>query len=169
MTLAAALLCVLAVQDPPKVNPRYELWAECKVGSWVKVKMLLKSGQMDIETVAVTTLLEVTPDKVVVETLTTSKFGDREMKLPARKEEVSQKPDPAQPMKPVGESEEEITVAGKTLKCRVYEFEMEQGGQKSKGKSWTTKAIPGGVARSEFTSEKMPAPMKLEAVEWEKK
>jgi len=169
MTLATALLCVMAVQDPPKVNPRYEFWAECKAGSWVKVKMLIKTGQMDIETVAVTTLLEVTPEKAVVETTTTTKFGDKEMKLPAKKEEISQKPDPAQPMKPAGESEEEITVAGKQLKCRVYEFEMEQNGQKSKGKSWTTKTIPGGVAKSEFTSEKMPAPMKLEAVEWEKK
>src|SRR5688572_2216578 len=141
MTLA--LLCVLAVQDQPKVNPRYEYWAECKVGSWVKVKMLLKTGQMEIETTVVTTLLEVTPEKVVVESLGTSKFGDREMKQPPRKEEISQKPDPAQPMKPVGESEEEITVAGKKLKCKVYDFEMEQAGQKSKGKSWVSKAIPG--------------------------
>ena|SRR5688572_2277424 len=167
MTLA--LLCVLAVQDPPKVNPRYELWADCKVGSWVKLKMVLKAGQMDIETTVVTTLLEITPEKAVVESHTTSKFGDKEMKLPPQKEEISQKPDPAKPMKPAGESEEEITAGGKKLKCRVYDFEMEQGGQKSKGKSWVTKEIPGGVARSEFTSEKMPAPMKMEAVEWEKK
>src|SRR6187455_2843699 len=116
MTLATALLCLL-VQDPPKVNPRYEFWAECKVGSWVKVKMVLKAGQMDVETTLTTTLLEVTPEKAVVETLSTSKFGDREMKMPPKKEEISQKPDPAQPMKPAGESEEEITVAGKKLKC----------------------------------------------------
>jgi hypothetical protein len=167
MTFMTALPCVL-VQEP-KVNPRYEYWADHKVGSWVKVKMVLKTGQMDIETTVVSTLQEVTPDKVVVESLTTSKFGDKEMKLPPRKEEISQKPDPAQPMKPAGESEEEISVAGKSLKCKVYDFEMEQGGQKSKGKSWVTKSIPGGVARSEFTSDKMPAPMKLEAVEWEKK
>jgi hypothetical protein len=168
MTLATALLSVLALQEP-KVNPRYEFWSECKVGSWVKQRMVLKAGEMDITTVIVSTLLEVTPEKAVVETATTSKFGDREMKLPPKKEEISQKPDPAQPMKPVGESEEEITVADKKLKCKVYEFEMEQNGQKAKGKSWTSKTIPGGVARSEFTSEKMPAPMKLEAVEWEKK
>lgn len=163
MVLATLLLLT---QD---VNPRYEHWADCKVGSWVKVRMVLKTGQMDITTEVVTTLLEVTPEKVVVESNSTSKFGDREMKLPVQKEEVSKKPDPAKPMKPAGESEEEVTVAGKKLKCKVYDFEMEQGGQTSKGKSWVTKAIPGGVAKSEFTSDKMPAPMKLEAVEWEKK
>jgi len=166
MALAAALLCLL---QEPTVNPRYEHWASFKVGSWAKSKMLMKMQQMEIETETVTTLMEVTDEKVVVETTTKTKMQGREMALPPRKEEITKKPDPAKPMKPVGESEEEVEVAGKKLKCRVYDWEMDAGGSKAKGKVWTTKEIPGGVAKGEFVSERMPDPMKMQTVAWEKK
>lgn len=163
------ILVTLALLLTQEVNPRYELWASHKPESWVKQKMVIKTGQMDITTEIVTKLLEVTGEKVVVEITTKSKIGEREMAQPPRKEEITKKPDPSKPMKAAGESEEEVRVGGKTLKCKVYEFEMDTPGGTSKGKSWVSKEIPGGVAKSEFTSEKMPAPMKLEAVEWEKK
>jgi hypothetical protein len=163
------MLLALALLTTQDVNPRYEAWADCKPESWVKVKMLMKTPQMEMTTEAVTKLIEKTDEKVVVETTTKIKFGDREMTPPARKEEISRKPDPkAAAPKELGE--EDVAVGGKTLKCKVYDWEMEAGpGQKAKGKAWVSKEIPGGMAKGEFQSEKVPDPIKIEAVEWEKK
>lgn len=164
--MLATLLLLAAAQE---VNPRYELWADCKPESWTKVRMHMKTPQGEMTTETVTKLLEVTPEKVVIETTSKMKFGDREMAIPAKKEEITKAPDAKNPVKPAKEGEEEVKVAGKSFKCKVWEMEQEQGGQKTKGKVWTTKEIPGGMAKAEFTSDKLPEPMKMETVEWEKK
>lgn len=161
-----AALLLLVVQD---VNPRYELWSACKPESWTKVRMTMKTPQGDMTAETVSKLLEVTPEKVVVETSTKMTVSGREMAMPPKKEEFTKAPDPKNPVKPAKEGEEEIKVAGKSFKCKVWEMEQEQGGQKTKGKVWTTPEIPGGMAKAEFTSDKLPEPMKMETVEWEKK
>jgi hypothetical protein len=159
-------LLALLTQD---VNPRYELWADCKPESWVKVRMVMKSPQGEMTSESVTKLLEVTPEKAVVETNAKMKLGEREMTMPPKKEDVTKAPDPKNTIKPSDKGEEEVTVAGKTFKCKIWEMEQEQGGQKIKGRIWITKEIPGGMAKAEFTGAQLSEPMKMEAVEWEKK
>src|SRR6185295_12637308 len=69
------------------------------------------------------------------------------------------------------EKDEEITLSGKTLKCRYYEVETESADKKTKTlvKSWMTKEIPGGAGKSEVTSPQLKGPVSVTALEWEKK
>lgn len=161
-----ALLCA---QEEKVENPQYKAWASFKAGSWVKHKMVMDAGgrAMEIETTA--TLLEVTPEKLILEQKQKMDVGGRTMELPAKREEVAAKVEKGKCKIKVTEKQEELTVAGKTLKCTLWETEMEQGGDTMQGKSWVSPEIPGGTAQGEFSSPKLPKPMKLTATGWEKK
>jgi hypothetical protein len=118
---------------------------------------------------SVTRLLEVTPEKVTIETLRRMKTGDRTIDSPPQKSEFKAK-DP-QKGKTIDERDEDVTVAGKTLKCRYFEIESAAPDQKGKTtvKAWMTKEIPGGAAKSEVTSPQFKGPIRITALEWEKK
>jgi hypothetical protein len=159
----------LGVQDKVE-NPQYKAWASFKPGSWVKHKTEMEGpGGQKVEMEMTATLVEVTPEKLVLDRKQTMTFGGRTMDLPVRKEEVEAKVDPAKTKIKQTEKEEEVTVAGKTLKCRVWESEMEQNGQKMTGTAWISPEIPGGMAQGEFSSPQAPKPMKMTAAAWEKK
>lgn len=168
---AAALLGLFTAQEEKVENPQYKGWASFKPGSWVKHKMEMEGpgGQkMEMETTA--TLVEVTPEKLVIDRKQTMTAGGRTMELPAKKEEVLARVEKGKAGSvKISEKEEEITVAGKTLKCKLAEMEMEQNNQKMQGKSWLHPDIPGGMAQGEFTSAQLPKPMKMVATGWEKK
>ena len=153
-----ALLAALFCQD--KANPSYEYWSSCKPGSWVKNRMDMENQGQKFELESTTRLVEVTPEKVLIETVMKNS-------LP-RKTEI--KAVEAQKGKTILEKEEELTVAGKTLQCRYIEMESE-GTDKKKVtvKAWMSKEIPGGIAKSEVTSESMKTPIRTVALEWEKK
>jgi hypothetical protein len=144
---------------------RYEYWANCKVGSWVKYKMTGSSSGGDL--IVTETLLELTPEKAVVQTTLKSSAAGQAPEPPAIKQDVKAKDSKAE--KIVAEKEEEVTVAGKTLKCRAVEYEAETPRDKISGKAWMTKEIPGGAAKGEFTSGKSKVTFKTETLEWEKK
>ena len=169
LIVAAALLAALAPPAQEKESPEYEYWASCKPGSWVKTRMEFENQGQKMEFEAVTRLLEVTPEKVSVETLRRMKTGDRSVdSAPQRTEYKSREPEKG---KILNEKDEEITVAGKTLKCRYYEIETETPDKKGRTtvKAWMTKEIPGGAAKSEVSSPQFKAPIRITALEWEKK
>ncbi len=157
--------CLFQAKD----TPQYEYCAGCKAGSWVKNRMEMENQGQKIEYESVTRLLEVTAEKVVVESYMRMKTGDKSIDSPPRKSEIKAK-DPQQG-KTVNEKDEEITVSGKTLKCRYYEVETEAVDKKPKMtvKAWMSGESPGGVARSEVTSGQMKGPIRTVALEWEKK
>lgn len=163
--LLALLLGMVGAGD----NPQFDYWAGCKEGSWVKNRMEMENAGQKIEYESVTRLLEVGPEKVVIESLMRMKQGDRSIDSPPRKSEIKAK-DPQQG-KTVAERDEEITLSGKTLKCHYYEIETEAAEKKPKMtiKAWMCKDIPGGVAKSEVLSEQMKGPIRTFAMEWEKK
>ena len=167
--LAAALLAALPLLAQEKESPEYEYWASCKPGSWVKTRMEFDNQGQKLEFEAVTRLLEVTPEKVSVETLRRMKQGDRSVDSPPQRSEYKAK-DPRKG-KTIDERDEEISVAGKTLKCRYYEIETETPDKKSKTtvKAWMSKEIPGGAAKSEILSPQFKGPIRITALEWEKK
>jgi hypothetical protein len=167
MSVMAAAMVLLALQGQD--NPQFEYWANCKTGSWVRHRMEFENQGQKMEFESVTRLLEVTPEKVVVETMRRLKTGDKGVDSPPQKSEIKAK-DP-QSGKTISERVEEITVAGKTLSCRYYEVEQEASDKKSKTtiKSWMSKEIPGGAAKSEITSPQLKGPVKVVALEWEKK
>jgi hypothetical protein len=163
----AVLLAALLCQD--KANPDYEYWSECKPGSWVKSRMEFENQGKMVEYETVTRLLEITPEKAVVELLRRLKTGDKSIDSPPQKAEIKAKG--AQSGTTVTEKDEEITISGKTLKCRYYEIETESPDKKTKTvvKAWMSKEIPGGAARSEVTSPQLKGPIRVTALEWEKK
>lgn len=165
----AALLAACLLVSQEKGNPQYEYWASCKAGSWVKNRMEFEKQGQKIEYESVTRLLEVTPEKVVVETMRRMKAGEKSIDSPPQKSEIKAK-DP-QPGKIVSEKDDEITVAGKTLACRYYEIETESPDRKTKTtvKAWMSKEVPGGAAKSEVTSPELKGPIRVTAMEWEKK
>jgi len=61
-----ALLAALVCQE--KANPQYEYWSGCKVGSWVKNRMDMENQGQKFELESTTKLLEVTPEKILIET-----------------------------------------------------------------------------------------------------
>ena len=167
--LKAVLVLALAPGQEKIGNPEYAAWASCKPGSWVKHKMEMEAGGRKTEMEMTTTLVEVTPEKVVVERKQTIAMAGRTIEVPAKKADIPAQVEKGKGTVKVTETEEEVMVAGKTLKCKLAETEMEQDGQKMQGKSWFTLEIPGGMAKSEFSSPRLKDPMKLTATGWEKK
>jgi hypothetical protein len=169
--VAAAVLALLAVQEEKVENPQYKIWSASKTGSWVKHKMEMEgpNGQK-VEMEITATLGEVTPEKLIIERKQTMNLGGRTMELPPQRSEVEAKVEKAKAGSvKITEKEEEITVAGKTLKCKVADMEMESAGKKLQGKAWFHADVPGGMAQGEFKSGDVPNPMKFTATAWEKK
>jgi hypothetical protein len=169
LIVAALLLAALPLLGQEKESQEYEYWSSCKPGSWVKTRMELENQGQKVEFEAVTRLLEVTPEKVLVEMMRRTKSGDRSIDSPPQRTEYKAR-DP-QKGKTLAERDEEISIAGKTLKCRYIEIETESPDKKGKTiiKAWMTKEIPGGAAKSEITSPQLKGPVRVTALEWEKK
>jgi hypothetical protein len=160
MIKAAGIVLLAGLLCQEKTNPQFEYWSSCKIGSWVRNQMQMENRGQKFEIDSTTTLVEVMPDKVLIETVTKGS--------PPRKTEI--KAVEAQKGKTIVEKEEELTVAGKTLQCRYFEMESE-GTDKKKVivKAWMSKEIPGGIAKSEVTSESLGSPIRTIVLGWEKK
>lgn len=159
-SLMAAALLLGIVQSK---NPEYDHWANCKAGSWVKLKVEAEQGGIKILMESTHKLLELTAEKAVVERKSKTTVGGQAQPEDTEKEDVPAGNDP-NPTKIEKEGDEEIDVAGKKLKCHWI-----QGSQKeAKVKFWISKDVPGGVVKAELTAPNAPL-MKVTATEWEKK
>src|SRR6185295_58578 len=141
--LAIALTTAVLSSSQAKDDPQYEYWSNCKAGSWVKNRMEMENGGKKVEFESTTRLIEVTADKVVVESFFKVKEADRTVESPPEKKEIRARE--PQRGKIVAERDEEISISGKTLQCRYYEIETEAGEKKQKTtlKAWMSKEIPG--------------------------
>lgn len=130
-------------------NPMYGYWSNFKPGSVLKTTTeSIAAGQkttMDI----VSTLLEVTPDKLTIEMKTDGHAGDTKLKQRIRKQDVPAKIDQPAGANAIKHSTETITVAGKTYPCQVSEETRDT----LMIKTWTNDQIPGGVVKAEMHSE----------------
>ena len=160
MIKIAGVLLLAGLFCQEKANPQFEYWSSCKTGSWVRNRMNMEAQGQKFEIDSTTTLVEVAADKVVIETVSKNSQS--------RKTEI--RATEPQKGKTIIEKDEEITVAGKTLQCRYYEMESE-GADKKKVivKAWMSKEIPGGIAKSEVTSESLSSPIRTTVLGWEKK
>ena len=146
------------------------LWKNFKPGSWVKHKMLMDAGGQQVESELTTTLIEVTPEKVVIENKSVMNMAGRKFENPANKTEVLAKMEKKDLKEPkISEKEEELTIEGKTYKCKAMEWEQATPGQTMKGKGWMSTDVPGGMVKSEMSSPQLPKPMQLTIVSYEKK
>jgi hypothetical protein len=160
-------------------NPRYLAWSKYKPGTAVDLEMAmdLGGGAQRMTTQIAQKLLEVTPEKVVVESVArmsipglpnaqnqtqTHTFDAR---VPKSKAEKSNLPTGADgETKEIGT--EKMDVAGKSYECKVSEFTGKVQGAPAQGKQWRTTEVPGGLVKLESDSggNKMTIELKKVAV-----
>jgi hypothetical protein len=166
MKIILALTALLAVvQD--KEDPRFKYWSNCKVGSWVKTKMVIDQGEMKGEMEQTQKLVEVADDKLTIEISGNMKLAGKERPIPPRKQEIKAK-DTEGTVQIDKEGDEEIEIAGKMLKCHWYEMTVKAGANPMKMKAWMSSEIPGGGAKVEVTPPNQKT-VTMTAAEWEKK
>lgn len=158
------LLLVLALQE----NPEYRYWADCKPGSWVSMKVDSHQNGIRFEGEVKATLASISAERAAVDRQSKMKIGPRVVEENSR-EEVKARDDKAG--KILRESEAEIEVGGKALKCKVYELTQEKTkGVKMNVKWWASAEIPSGLARMEMVPEGAEkAIITITATAWEKK
>jgi hypothetical protein len=159
MSISIARICVIIVVmaafgGPVALagqidNPSYGYWAKFKPGSTQKTTTDSVAVGQKTTIEIVTTLLEVTPDKITVETKTDATAGDTKLKQRVRKQDVPAKIDQRADASEIKHSTETITAAGKTYACQVSE-ETREG---LVMKTWTSEEVPGGVVKAEMRSE----------------
>jgi hypothetical protein len=131
--------------EAPKENPQYTYWAKHKAGSSVTLEGKMDAGGQQATMTMKATLAEIGKDSVTVEQSVTMNVAGQVMSPPARKEVVSATPKAGETIKEVGT--EEVTIAGKALKCKVLEVSSNANGVEATSKIWVNEEIPGGVAK----------------------
>jgi hypothetical protein len=131
-------------------------WASFKVGSFVKTKSTttvnVAGKPINTVTEMKQTLVELTAEKAVLETEASVMGNTSKTKIDLPLNVVASNPTlPSAPanseVKPK-ESQESLTINGKTLNCKVTEIETEQGGNKVTSKTWMSEDVPGNVVKT---------------------
>lgn len=129
-------------------NPQYQAWASYGVGSSETLE-----GQMDggngqkIKMESTQTLTQKTDDQVKLEITVTMEMMGQKHTMPP-KEQVVEARIEKQEIEQVGE--EEVTAAGQTFTCKVYEGHSTNGkSADSSVKIWFSEEVPGGVVKME--------------------
>jgi hypothetical protein len=130
-------------------NPHYQVWAKFKAGSSRVWTGTIQVGPVHIQVVMTSTLREVTPEHVVIETRTTTDFGQGAHAGKPLKETEDAKIE-AEEVKNLGE--ETIQVMGRSFDCTVYQMKDDTVDGKErpwggKGKFWVSPEVPGGVVK----------------------
>jgi hypothetical protein len=130
-------------------NPDYAVWAKFKVGSSKTLSGTIQMGSARIEVQTTYTLREVTPSHVVVESRTTTDFGNGpHVGKPVRQVEAAKVE--AEEIRNLGH--ENTEAMGRSFSCTVYQMkddavngvERPWGG---KAKVWVCPEVPGGVVK----------------------
>lgn len=171
LTAAAAVVCCAAAAQA--ANPTYDSWAKHKPGTVVVMAGSSEAAGMKSEMEQTFTLVEVTPEKAVVEMKNTMTVMGNKTELPAQKMDIpsggpaapaAATPPTQQPAAAAAKtSEETVTIAGKEYKATCTESANEQGGNKSVSKVWTSPEVPGTVLKMETSIDgQMKSTTKLE-------
>ena len=139
-------------------NPEYTHWAKFKVGTWVKLKTVAGEGDEQQQMSITHKLVELTAEKAVVETSMSMEAmpmaipGQRRV-IPARLEPPKAEDAASEEAKKVAAStkqgEEELTVAGRKIKCQWTEVTLQQDGQTIRTKTWASQEVPGQMVKLE--------------------
>jgi hypothetical protein len=161
LSTAIVLVTVAIARAELIDNPQYVAWAKHKAGTKVEMSAQTAMQGMTMSQTLTQTMLELSPEKAVVETAVVMDMGGmkheskQKMDVPAKVEKGTENLPPGTKgtFKEVGT--EKVSVGDKSYDCKVYEFSGEGEQGKSSGKVWMTDQIPGGTAKSEV---KMEAP-----------
>jgi hypothetical protein len=142
-------------------NPQYASWAKHKPGTKVTLQTATNAQGMSMTQDMTETLMQVTPEKAVVEFTMSMDMGGtkhdmtRQHDVPAKVEKGHENlpSDMTGTSKVIGQ--ETVDVGGKKYDCKVVEFTGEGQRGKASGKIWVTEQVPGGMVKTEI---KMDAP-----------
>ncbi len=145
-------------------NPAYTKWAKFKVGTYVKYKKTVEAAGINTESEIIKTLVEVSPSKVVVETVENIIVSGKVVAdsktifdCPAQIKKIVATVGIEQKVTPVAKpqkGEEEIEVAGVMIKCKTMKVSMENDGVNDGFITWTNEDIPEFLVKSESTMSK---------------
>ncbi len=159
--LVMVLLSVQAGVAQEKIdNPVYQNWAKFKPGTMVKYAQTSEMMGNKTQSEVAYTLLEVTPEKVVIELGGSTVIMGNKTEMPKTRIEYPAKADAADPnvknaiSARSSQSEEEIEAAGGRIRCKVFETAIEQQGSQIRSKLWSSDDVPGTLVKSETTMEK---------------
>src|SRR5579872_3205192 len=158
---ALLLLAGLSAAPGPE-NPEYTWWASFARGSWAKVRIegVLENRPFTLEQTQ--TLVDVTPDKVVVDRRGTMRIGDALLPGNKERDEVARIDEHA--LRITAETEEEVVIAGSALQSRRIEGTDPR--TNARVKFWIVKEVPGGIVRGEITPEGATVATRLSMLEW---
>lgn len=161
--------------EPMVDNPHYLAWSKHKPGTQVDLDMNLLAGGQRVTTNVTMTLLELTPEKAVVQSVAKMNIPGFpnaqeqkqehtfQAKVPKSEAEAADLPPGAS-----GESKdvgtETIQVNGKSYETQVREFTGTVQGQTATGKIWRSDQVPGGLVKMESTGPNMKVEMVLKKV-----
>ncbi|OQA08634.1 MAG: hypothetical protein BWY66_00907 [bacterium ADurb.Bin374] len=163
--LMAVLAAATAFAAEMVDNPAYGVWSKFKVGAELKYKQASEVSNMKTESEITYKLLEVTPEKVVVEMGGATVVAGNKMEMPATKMDYPAKIENTQVDPKLAEmvkadsktTEEQVTVPAGSFKCKVVESTMNQQGAEVSSKIWASDEVPGSLVKMVTT---MTAPMK---------
>jgi len=159
---------VLPLQEDSE-NPEYKRWAAFKVGSWVKMKSEIVSGEnkIPIPQEVTFTLIELDEKKAVVEEVLVTTVPSKEP-VPEKPKKRTYRAKSTKKEAIEKEGDEELEIAGKKLACH-WTLVKPPGASGGSMKTWATPEVPGGVARMELNYSGLGGSQRLTAISWEKK
>lgn len=192
---AAVLLLAVPALAEQVENPAYKHWAKYKPGTSVtmqtqsEMKMPAEAGGAagEAQKMAMTMtqkLVEVTPEKAVVEVAMAMEYQGMKQEMPARKQEIPAKinqenvdvppmpPGMKAKVKHVKDGKDTVEVKGKkhSVTTKEMTLEIEGAGDKpseAHTKVWTTPDVPGGTVKVHTKTQKpMEMTMEMKLVDY---
>jgi hypothetical protein len=136
---ASARAAILRTVDAR--HPEYANWAGRKPGTWVKLRVDLKMNDARYQTELVRTLLESSPERVVLEQKVVATGAGAQGSV----RDLLSRFDVAFGRKV--EDEGEFAFQGRTTRCRWIRYNFQRGGDVAQVRRWLRDEVPGGVAR----------------------
>ena len=130
-----------------KENPEFTYWSKFKAGSSTTMSGDMEASGQKMGMEMTVTLVEADKDKgtVTLERSGAMEFNGQKINQPPSKSVVDSKPKANETYKEAGE--ETLTIAGKELKCKVYEVEQGEGPGKMSARIWVSEEVPGGMVK----------------------
>lgn len=162
--MMAFLVCAGTLQAQEMVeNPEFLSWSQFKKGTTIRMKSVSTADGKSSEVIVASTLLEISPDKVVIETESTEIRKGKDFKTKPEKRDIPQKTQLPRALsrtdfalgKPPGttaDGTEVLKIGDTELKTVWYQYRAEVDGTKVEGKRWVSSQVPGNIVKDEITT-----------------
>ena len=151
----AVFCCALSMAGAEELvdNPVYKNWSKFKPGAYVKMKSVTKVSGQETTVDMTQKLIEVTPEKVVIEV--TTAFKSSEYEMPANTSSIDQMakvdksmlPENNPDIKVIEKADDKVEVAGKSLSAKRTKSEININNMATVTEVWECDEIPGGTAK----------------------